>query len=94
MQEYVECILKRYVVATLDSPTTYLVCKNQKNSFTENIINSTKTVSKKVAECLKEAFYLETGRRDIQLVILPLRISYALVQEELPVVEGDINALS
>ena len=38
---------------------------------------------------LKNDFYIYTGRTDIELIILPVKISYELLKE-LDVIEGEI----
>lgn len=94
MEKHLENILNRYVIATFDVPTRYLVFKNNNISFTNNIALSTKTASKSVAKSIKEEFYSYTGARDIQLVVLPLVITYELIQEGLSAIKGDINDIS
>ena len=82
MKEYLESVLNRYVIATLDSPTQYLVFKDDNISFTKQISRATKTAGKGTAKTIKNEFYSFTGRTDIELVILPIKISYELLKEE------------
>ena len=89
MRDFLESVLYRYVIATLDNPTTYLIFKDNHISFTKNISRATKTASKTTAETIKDDFYTYTGKTDIELVVLPIKISYELIQEE-PIIEGDI----
>lgn len=89
MEKFLENVLYRYVVATLDNPTQYLVFKDNNISFTKHISKATKTAGKKTAETIKEEFYICTGMTDVNLVILPVVISYELVREE-PTIEGEI----
>lgn len=88
MQNYLESILERYVLATLDSPTQYLIFKNDKVSFTQHIHRATKTAGKKTAQTIRDEFYAYTGMTDVELAILPVKISYELVLED-SMIEGD-----
>ena len=82
MENYLESILERYVIATLDSPTTYLIFKDENITFTKQISRATKTAGKITANTIKNEFYAYTGRTDIELVVLPVRISYEIIKEE------------
>ena len=88
MDNYLESVLGRYVIATLNNPTTYLVFKDGNISFTKQISRATKTASKTTANSIKKEFYAYTGRTDIDLVILPVKISYEIVNEE-NIIEGE-----
>lgn len=81
MNNYLESTLDRYVVATLDNPTTYLIFKDDNITFTRQISRATKTAGKNTANAIKNEFYAYTGRTDIELVVLPIRISYELLKE-------------
>lgn len=83
MVGYLESELIRYVIATMASPTTYLVFKNDNISFTKHISNATKTVGKATANSIKNDFYAYTGRTDIELAIIPVRISYELLKDDI-----------
>ena len=82
MDNYLESILYRYVIATIGNPTTYLVFKDDNVSFTKQISRATKTAGKGTANSIKNEFYAYTGRTDIELVIVPIQISYELLKEE------------
>lgn len=82
MNSYLEGVLDRYVVATLDTPTTYLVFKDENITFTKQIYRATKTVGRNTANSIKNEFYACTGRIDIELVVLPIKISYEIIKEE------------
>ena len=82
MSNYLESMLNRYVIATLDNPTSYLIFKDDNITFTKHIAKATKTAGVNTAKEIKNEFYAYTGRTDIELVILPVRIYYELVQEE------------
>ena len=93
MNNYLESALDRYVVATLDNPTVYLIFKDDNITFTRQISRATKTAGRNTANTIKNEFYAYTGRTDIELVVLPIRISYEILKEENEV-EGDYVELS
>ena len=88
MNDYLESTLCRYVIATLDNPTTYLVFKDENITFTKQISRATKTAGRNTANTIKNEFYAYTGRTDIELVVLPVKISYEIIKEENNI-EGD-----
>lgn len=88
MSNYLESVLNRYVIATLDNPTSYLVFKDDNISFTKHISKATKTTGKNTAREIRNDFYAYTGRTDIDLIVLPIRISYELLKED-NVIEGE-----
>ena len=79
MVEHLEKELNRYVIATFDNPTNYLVAKgNCVYSFIDNIQVATKFARYSDAKdvynsCIKYPF---------DLVILPLKIKYVLLEED------------
>lgn len=89
MKRHLEGILERYVVATLDNPTQYLIFKDNNVSFTKYISRATKTVGRNTAQDIKNDFYACTGMTDMELVVLPIRISYEIVQEGLDI-DGEV----
>lgn len=82
MNSYIAKKVKKYVIATLDSPTKYLKSLGQENGFifTDNIEYATKAVGKFTADTLLECFYAENNI-ETELVILPVVISYELINE-------------
>ena len=82
MNNYLESTLCRYVIATLDNPTTYLIFKDGNITFTGQIARATKTAGRNTANAIKNEFYAYTDRTDIELVILPIKISYEIIKEE------------
>lgn len=88
MQNYLESVLERYVLATLDSPTQYLIFKDDDISFTKHIHRATKTAGKKTAQSIRDEFFIYTGLTDVELVVLPVKISYELILED-SMIEGD-----
>lgn len=91
MKNHLENVLGRFVIATLETPTRYLVFKDNNITFTNNIARCTKSVSKTTARTIRDEFYAYTGMSDIELVILPIKISYEIIQEEEPMIEGVIS---
>lgn len=87
MKNHLENVLDRFVIATLETPTRYLIFKDNNITFINNIARCTKTVSRTVACTIRDEFYAYTGMTDIELVILPVKISYEIIQEE-PMIEG------
>ena len=75
--------IRRYVIATLDIPTFYLQykCKG-KWQFNADIENATKTLSKNLAKELLSLYYQDTGRYHDELVIVPIEISYDILEVE------------
>lgn len=82
MNNYLESTLCRYVIATLGDPTTYLIFKDGNISFTKQISRATKTAGRTTANTIRNEFYAYTGRTDIELVVLPVKISYEIIKEE------------
>ena len=81
MKNHLENVLDRFVIATLETPTRYLIFKDNNITFTNNIARCTKTVSRTIARTIRDEFYAYTGMTDIELVILPIKISYEIIQE-------------
>lgn len=80
MIEHVEKELKRYVIATFDNPTNYVVCNgNYTYSFIDNIQLATKFASMYAAE---EIFKSVRSNVNVDMVILPMVIKYVLLEEE------------
>lgn len=73
--------LNRYVIATFDNPTNYLSRYNGEYVFIDNLIECTKFTSKSTANQLKKYFYQDTGLNNIELVVIPLKIEYSLINE-------------
>ena len=90
---YLENTLDRYVIATMDNPTAYLIFKDDNITFTKYISKATKTAGRATANTIKNEFYAYTGRTDIELVVLPVRISYELLKEENEIEGGTVELL-
>lgn len=94
MDNYIEGILERYVIATLDSPTTYLIFKDDNITFTRQLYRATKTAGRTTANTIKNEFYAYTGRTDIELIVLPIRITYEIINEDNEIEGEYIEVLS
>ena len=94
MNSHLESVLGRYVIATLSSPTTYLIFKDDNITFTKQISRATKTAGRATANAIKNEFYAYTGMTDIDLVVLPIKISYEILKEENKSEGGHIELLS
>ena len=94
MNNYLESTLDRYVIATLDNPTAYLIFKDENITFTKQISRATKAAGRNTAIAIKNEFYAYTGRTDIELVVLPIKISYEIINEESKIEGECIELLS
>ena len=80
MKKYLEKEIKKYVIADLSQPTNYLKSmRDGKYCFIDNIVVATKFVSKITAqeicnECIKNT--------NIDLVVVPIMITYEIIEEE------------
>ena len=74
--------IRKYVIATFGSPTLYLkkVPSEKEYVFLEDIEYATKAMSQKIAEQIKNYYYADTSS-NIELVVLPLEITYELIDE-------------
>lgn len=80
--EYIELEQKKYVIATLGNPTNYLISKHfGKYAFTDSIEAATKTRSKKLANELLGYFYQDTEIKDLDMVVVPVTITYSFEEE-------------
>lgn len=73
--------LNRFIIATLTEKTMYLRYFNGQYSFVDNLSICTKTTERNLANELKYYFYKDTGLTDIELVVLPLKIKYIIINE-------------
>ena len=84
MQRYEEKRIKRYVIASFDSPTLYLYrlpgCSDQ-YAFTQNIDYAVKTVNQTDALLIKNDYLCQNGIQ-LDLVVLPINIVYELINED------------
>lgn len=90
IKKYLEHIDKRYVIATLDYPTRYFISQNNKLCFTTSIARCTKYASRDIAKFILEDFHTKVETLDTTLIILPLIISYELVDESDDGLQGTV----
>jgi len=82
MERYMEKKIRKYVIATFGTPTLYLkkVPSKKEYIFSEDIEIATKAMSQKVAEEIKNYYYEDMGY-DIEVVVVPVEITYELIDE-------------
>jgi hypothetical protein len=74
--------IKKYVIATLSSPTLYLKSLHfGRYCFLEDIEGATKFLSKKLANKMVSYYATDTGASDVELVVVPVEITYNLIKE-------------
>jgi len=79
--EHIEKELKRYVIATFDNPTNYVVCNGQcVYSFIDNIQMATKFANKEIAYEVYNSL-MKKYSSNVDLVVLPLKIKYVLLED-------------
>ena len=80
MKKYKEKVCKKYVIADLSEKTNYLFSNRNGNySLIDNIAVCTKFVSKAIAKDICDECITNCG---MQLVVVPLLITYELIDEE------------
>ncbi len=79
----------RYVIASLDDPTKYVkVLGGKKYTLMESLVAATKYDNRKLANYMIQCYRESTGDlRD--LVVLPVMITYDLIDETEYTVDGD-----
>lgn len=82
MNRYLEKKTRKYVIATLDNPTLYLKKTPAKPEycFVEDIEVATKAMSRKSANLILSYYYSDT-RLDTELVVVPVEITYEIIEE-------------
>lgn len=71
---------RNYIIATLDNPTQYLKLFNGQYMFVENIDAASLASNKTTARWMVEDYYTTIGKT-FDLVVLPIEISYELINE-------------
>lgn len=80
MIEHLEKEIKRYVIATLDHPTFYVLCNGNCNySFVDDIRTASKFVGFKSAIEVSTSI---TNKYGGELVVLPMKVKYVLCEPE------------
>lgn len=78
---YLEKRIRKYVIATIAESTAYLMSLHFGNwCFTDDIERATKTMTLKMAKQVRDNYYHDYGQ-DIELAIIPIEISYELINE-------------
>ena len=81
MEKHTVKTTRKYIIATLSSPTQYLISQHWgKWAFTDNIELATKTKTREVAKIVKANYHHDFGV-DIDLVIIPVDIEYKMIKE-------------
>jgi hypothetical protein len=79
MERFKEKELYRYVIADLSQPTNYIMSlRDAKYCFIDNIIKATKFRNKRIAEDICNECIRNT---DIDLVVVPVMITYEIIDE-------------
>lgn len=83
MNRYLEKKIRKYVIATMDIPTMYLykTVGKEEYCFVDDIEAATKTRGKSSAEFILRNFYLDTKLIDKELVIVPIEITYDIIED-------------
>lgn len=81
-KKYLEKRVKRYVMAAVDNGQ-YLVIIPGRNQymFTKDIIKATKCQSSFDAKCVIRDYHHDTGDTELDLIVIPLEITYELINE-------------
>lgn len=80
MKEYLEKSCTKYVVATFDNPTNYVMVRGLGcYSFIDNIVHASKYTNRDAAN---ETCNELSNRYNIDLVVVPVRIDYVLLEED------------
>jgi len=82
--KHLEKKCRKYVIATLSSPTMYLhkTLGEAKYTFIKDIEGATKTEKLKAAKWVQRNYYHDTHDYDMQTIILPLDVTYELIEED------------
>lgn len=84
MKKFLEKKVRKYVIATLDRPTQYLVVPASPNKyyFVEDIERASKTLTRKLANEVQQLFYNDSGLKTIQTVVVPIEETYEIIMED------------
>lgn len=82
--KFLEKKIRKFIIAALSSPTTYLYKKpgEYEYKFFKNIERATKFLERFDAEIFLKEYYEATGDDDLELIVIPVDISYELIKEE------------
>ena len=82
--KFLEKRVRKYVIAALTSPTAYLYKKpgEYEYKFFKNIEKATKFLERFDAEIFLKEYYEATGDDNLELIVIPVDVSYELIKEE------------
>ena len=81
MKKYIEKKTKKYVIATTDGKYLRKDVLSGEYYFIEDIEIATKAEKLSVAKDFLKYYYHDTNMSDIELVIIPVEITYELINE-------------
>lgn len=81
MERYIEKKIKKFVIATTDGKYLRKDILSGEYHFIEDIEIATKTEKLSVAKDFLKYYYYDTNMSDIELVIIPVEITYELIDE-------------
>ena len=79
-KKYLEKKIRKYVIATIDGKYLKKTIEKNEYCFVEDIEMATKAITYKTINDILRYYYYDTGT-DIDLVILPIEITYELIDE-------------
>lgn len=77
---YIEKQTTKYVIATMDGKYLKKTPAKKEYYFVDDIELATKAMTKKMINTILDYYYMDTGL-NIELVIIPVNITYELVDE-------------
>ena len=81
IDKYIEKKIRKYVVATIDGKYLKKNVLKGKYSFIDDIEVATKTLNYETMKDVLRYFYYDTNMNDLELIILPIDITYELINE-------------
>lgn len=77
---YIEKKITKYVIATIDGKYLKKTPAKKEYYFVDDIEVATKAMTRKMIKTILDYYYMDTGL-NIELVIVPVNITYELVDE-------------
>lgn len=77
---YIEKKITKYVIATMDGKYLKKTPAKKEYCFVEDIELATKAMTRKMINMILDYYYMDTGL-EIELVVVPVNITYELVDE-------------
>ena len=78
--KYIEKQITKYVIATIDGKYLKKTPAKKEYYFVEDIELATKAMTRKMISTILDYYYMDTGL-NIELVIVPVNITYELIDE-------------